>query len=248
MAFCLALVVQAQRSKRDIVYLKNGSIIRGTIVLQDPGVLVRIRTADNSLWVFRQAEIDSITHPVMVVAPPKNGYYNLTELGILAGSYSNATRAPLSLMNISSWYFPAGYSLGAGIGVEFSNESYMPVVTDLRYHFAYKQSYPFAGLQAGYSVPLGGSYSETIYAIDDRRMSPVIWSGPVPAWVSQSVHARGGFLLNPFVGIRTPLNESLGLTLSAGYRIMRYSYSRTDNYQLDVDFNRLSLKIGLIFK
>ncbi len=246
----LPLGLMAQRGKKDVVYLKNGSVVRGTIVLQDPGKFIKLKTADNSLWVFKIAEIDSITRlePVKVKISPKTGYFNLTEIGILAGTFSNATRTPLSLMNISSWYFANGLTAGLGAGVELSRESYLPVVADFRYYFRDRRPLPFISLQAGYSIPLGGSYTQTFYAVDDRRMSPLIYPGPTPN-NNDPINARGGFLINPALGIQTPLNENLFLTFSAGYRWMRHSYLRkADSYQLDIDYNRLSLKIGLLFK
>lgn len=243
----LSLPLFAQKGKQDIVYLKNGSVIRGTIVLQDPGKLIKLKTSDNSLWVFTNEQIDSITKPLKVRVLPKTGYYNLTETGFLAGDYSNATRAVFTLINLNSWRFKNGLSTGIGVGVELSEESYLPVVADLRYFHGEKRSVPFVSLQAGYSISLGGSYDQIIYAIDDRRMSPVIYPGPIPDYSNDPLTASGGFLVNPAIGIQTPLNENLSMTFSAGYRYMRYSYTRTD-YRLDIDYNRLSLKIGLLFK
>lgn len=45
----------------DVVYLKNGSIIRGTIVEQIPNESIKIETADGSVFVFKISEIEKIT-------------------------------------------------------------------------------------------------------------------------------------------------------------------------------------------
>ncbi len=243
----ISIPLLAQKRMQDVVYLKNGSIIRGTIVLQDPGKLIKLKTSDNSLWVFTNEQIDSITQPVKVMIRQKAGYYNLTEAGFLAGNYSNATRAIFSIINVNSWCFKNGISTGIGVGVELSKESYLPIVADIRYFFKQKRSVPFVSFQAGYSIPLGGSYDQIIYAIDDRRMNPVYYPGPIPDYTNDPISATGGFLVNPGIGLQTPLNENLAITFSAGYRYMRYSYTRND-YKLDIDYNRLSLKIGLLFK
>lgn len=244
----ISLPLAAQHGKKDVVYLKNGSVIRGTIVLQDPGKMIKIKTSDNSVWVFPNEQIDSITRPARVKITPKTGYYNLTETGFLVGDYSNATRAIFSLMNVNSWFFRNGISTGIGAGVELSQESYLPVVADLRYYYGKRPSMPFVSLQSGYSIALGGSYEQTFYAIDDRRMSPVIYPGPVPDSANDPISARGGFLINPAIGMQTPLNENLVMTFSAGYRYMRYRYTQGADYSIDIDYNRLSLKIGLLFK
>ena len=46
------------------VYLKNGSIIKGTIVELDPLNSVKIQTSDGSLFVFQMAEVDHIVGAV----------------------------------------------------------------------------------------------------------------------------------------------------------------------------------------
>ncbi len=45
----------------DVVYLKNGSMIKGTIIEQDPANYVKLQTADGSIFVFKVAEIQKIT-------------------------------------------------------------------------------------------------------------------------------------------------------------------------------------------
>lgn len=45
----------------DVVSLKNGSVIRGTILEQIPGKSLKIQTAGGSLFVFKMEEVKSIT-------------------------------------------------------------------------------------------------------------------------------------------------------------------------------------------
>lgn len=47
----------------DVVYLKNGSVVRGTITAQEvfPEKSITIETADGSTFVFKEDEIDKIT-------------------------------------------------------------------------------------------------------------------------------------------------------------------------------------------
>lgn len=44
----------------DVLYLKNGSVIRGNIELVEPGGMVKIRTADGSLFVLQMSEVEKI--------------------------------------------------------------------------------------------------------------------------------------------------------------------------------------------
>lgn len=243
LALLLSLSLFGQGRKRDVVYLKNGSILRGTIVLQDLGKLIQLRTTDYSLWVFKQDQIDSITRLPSPRVASKTGYFNLTEIGILTGNHTNVSKAPFTLLNVSGWNFKSGFATGVGLGIEFSNETYFPVVADIRYYLREKRPLPFVSLQAGFSIPLGASQEQTRNAIYAYRLSSNFY--PV---TNQTVKSLVGFQINPTVGIQIPIQENLALTFGAGYRWMRHRYSGSNNYSLDVEINRLSLKIGLLFK
>lgn len=65
MAFAIPVLGQTPNQ----VYLKNGSIIKGTIVEMDPLNVIKIQTSDGSLFVFQMAEID---HIVGAVTTDKN--------------------------------------------------------------------------------------------------------------------------------------------------------------------------------
>jgi hypothetical protein len=253
LAMLTGLTLFAQHGKKDIVYLKNGSVIRGTIELEDPGKYIRLKTSDRSLWVFKYDQIDSVKYQGSIdrsekaKIPLKNGYFNLTEMGVLAGNSANYKKNPFTLMNISSWKFENGFSTGIGVGVEFFNETYLPVVADFRYFIGKAGAMPFVSLQGGYSIPLGGTYTQQNYYYPPvMYVSSPIYQPPVAS--TTDISARGGWLLNPAIGLQMPLNENLALTFSAGYRMMRQRYGKNDTYKLDVDYNRLSLKVGLLFK
>jgi hypothetical protein len=244
-----SLTLFAQKRNSDVVYLKNGSILRGTIVLVDPGHYIKLKTPDRNVWVFEQEKIDSIgMHPSKIHIPQKNGYFNLTEMGVLAGNSANYKKNPFTLMNINSWKFENGFTAGIGVGVEFFGETYLPVVADFRYFIRKAGAMPFVSLQGGYSIPLGGTYTQQNY-----YYPPYMWSSssiyrPTAQPTNIDISARGGWLLNPALGIQAPINENLSLTFSAGYRLMRQRYGKDDAYKMDVDYNRLSLKVGLLFK
>lgn len=42
----------------DVVYLKNGSVIRGTIVEQVPGESLKVQTANGSIFVYTRDEVE----------------------------------------------------------------------------------------------------------------------------------------------------------------------------------------------
>lgn len=53
----------------DVVYLKDGSIIRGTIIEQIPGESLKIQTRDGSVFVYQMDEISRIAKEEQLVKP-----------------------------------------------------------------------------------------------------------------------------------------------------------------------------------
>lgn len=45
----------------DVVYLKNGSVIKGTIIEQVPNVQIKIQTKDGNIFVYKIEEIEKMT-------------------------------------------------------------------------------------------------------------------------------------------------------------------------------------------
>ncbi len=61
--FCIFLtsIALSQQEYEEVVYLKNGSVIKGTIVEQIPDVSIKIQTKDGNMFVYKMEEIDRIT-------------------------------------------------------------------------------------------------------------------------------------------------------------------------------------------
>lgn len=45
----------------DVVYLKNGGVIRGMIIEQIPGISIKIQTKDGNVFVYKMEEIEKMT-------------------------------------------------------------------------------------------------------------------------------------------------------------------------------------------
>ena len=62
--FLFVLIASAsfgQSSYQDVVYLKNGSIIRGLIIEQIPNKSIKIETSNGNVFVYQMNEIEKIT-------------------------------------------------------------------------------------------------------------------------------------------------------------------------------------------
>lgn len=60
LALLISFAVSAQ-NMRDVVSLKNGSVIKGFITEQNPPVQLKIKTADGSIFVYKYDEIEKIS-------------------------------------------------------------------------------------------------------------------------------------------------------------------------------------------
>ena len=77
LCFCLSMIFgilsYCQNNLEEVVYLKNGSIIRGTIIEQVPNQTLKIQTKDGSVFVYSFSEIEKITKEKIFISP----YYNI---------------------------------------------------------------------------------------------------------------------------------------------------------------------------
>ncbi|GHV57152.1 hypothetical protein FACS1894182_05280 [Bacteroidia bacterium] len=179
--------------------------------------------------------------------PSETGkFISHTESGILAGNPSNENNAPFIFHSSLNYAFHKNLSAGLGVGVEFLSETYLPVTANLLYQFGDKKVItPFIRLQAGYQVPLESNtfmLNNYYYYLSYSDY----WPGYYPS-TSTKLDSKGGFMANPSVGVIVYTKTGLGVSLSAGYRYQKIKYQDDKEYELDVEYNRLSLTLGIIF-
>ncbi|MGD9581444.1 MAG: hypothetical protein AB7V50_08725 [Vampirovibrionia bacterium] len=61
---CIATLSFGQSNYQDVVYLKNGSIIRGVIIEQVPNKSIKIETTDRNVFVYQMDEIEKLTKEI----------------------------------------------------------------------------------------------------------------------------------------------------------------------------------------
>jgi hypothetical protein len=59
--YFLPMLSRGQETLKDVVYLKNGSIIHGLIIEQIPNQSIKIQTEDNNIFFFKMEEIEKLT-------------------------------------------------------------------------------------------------------------------------------------------------------------------------------------------
>ena len=236
---CLLLAPAfAQKTKKDQVFLKSGAVITGQLITHDAEI-VKINSAGNE-WVFKNEEVDSISRYKRAVkkeVQPTLGYFFDTSMGVLVGNSGNSQKDPFSFMSSINFKIIRNVYLGAGLGAEFLQETYMPAFGQLQWRFRDTRTTPFLNLQVGYQVP-----------IEEARGNQMIYYDYYPyPQTSNKINAEGGYLVNPSFGFQHYSSENFGWFFSFGYRYHQLNYSGANNYKQEINFSRLSLKIGFIF-
>lgn len=211
-----------QRLVEDVVYLKNGSVIRGLIVEEVPAVSLKIMTADRSVFVFKLDEIERIEH-VYDFRPVHPHRLGLGIEGGLGSSGADSGPEPLSawamgveysyagslrnneVSNIHGLYGLIGYHVNPqvttslGFGVEdLQYINWIPLFADFNLKVRPAQSSPYFYGRMGINIPTA---QEEYYNDYDAGML-----------------AGMGF------GFRLPLSPAINFNASIGYRYQYVGY------------------------
>jgi hypothetical protein len=221
----------------DVVFLKSGLILRGTIMEKTSGAGIIIKTIDGNFIVTKKSEIELIRKDVPLdpddfgikdsnrMIPEKN---NILYLGIMTqGSVSFGTQPMIGgdsfKVNDSNFILGAVVSKKTvineklGLGVEFDHypKAFMvPVFIDYRIKYGYAKELPFVYYDFGYSF----------------------------CWLKGEAGVQDN-------GIFTSLGfgiESAPMLLDIGYK---RQWSNIDNpvYDLDPRYSFIVIKLGYVF-
>lgn len=227
----------AQNNLTEVVYLKNGSIIKGTVIELIPDKTVKIKTADGSLFICDMQDVEIITKESKPkyaerksspdgYAPEyvRRGYKGFVDLGYTFGIGDYSINR-LEITTSHGFQFNPYIFLGGGTGIHYFHESQsaaMPLFADFRVNFKQGPVVPFAGLKMGYTVMLSDD-------IEDL-----------------------GFYCAPSVGVKFMMNHRMALNLSLGYTVQLFDYYYNDYYShyyyyATENLSGISLKLGLEF-
>ena len=75
-----SVVMFAQSNMREVVYLKNGSVIKGVILEQVQDESVKIQTSDGSIFVYPMADVERITKETVETQVQQSSSYSVNGL------------------------------------------------------------------------------------------------------------------------------------------------------------------------
>ncbi len=234
----LSLLSFSQNNKTDVVYLIDGSIIRGTIVEYFIEDYVIIETTNSKIYKFPAQDIKNVNADISQPFAIKGGYFNNTSFGVLIGenNYNNPL-VNFTFNMINGYQINNHLQTGIGIGVDvIYQQLFFPVFFDFKYHMRESSFSPFIGAFGGYS-----------FQTEKDEEKPRYWD----YYYSQN-EIKSGHMYGIEIGIRNYTKENLGYTLSIGYRFQYLSAKYQDwSYNVEVleehYLNRFKLTIGIIF-
>lgn len=235
LAFCFTAEAQYYE---EVIYLKNGSIIRGD-VLEQTGEQVKIEIEGGSILVYKMSEIKKIIKEQKGVdfqvkeksyKIKDSGFYHAVVFGLLPG-----TGAEGSFAFGGSLHYTFGKQfkpiLGAGVGVGVDSYIYdeirtiIPIYAEARGYFMKKPFSPYYSLNAGYGFAL----------INDT------WN---------MTDAKGGIMLHPKIGFRFPSRSNATFITEFGFLYQEAEFTFdgwSGRYQDNVSFKRFSMSFGVLF-
>jgi len=217
--FCLAIptFITAQNNMEDVVYLKNGNVLRGTIMEQIPNKSIVLKINDKNTMTIKFDEIEKITKEAVAekqaekkqpVEYKRKGFINLTELnyGYNISSVSNKNGGlnvksldpTFGFRTVNGYQFNPYITAGVGLGYEqYGNSGFLPITFDSRIMFSRKKVSPVLNINGGYSVGVNNS---------------------------------GGGCLNPAIGLRIFLSKKAAFLFNVGYKTQQIAVTYYDMY------------------
>ena len=228
------LHLSAQKS-RDVLYLKNGSIIYGKM-MEVSDNQYKIMTTEGSIFIYSAAEVEKFVNETLVFdGRKKSGPGFALEAGLLFGAQSSKYDKAVSFNVLLILTGKTKDLLGMGSGVEFLGQSFMPVFIEYKHLISDKKTTPFIFIRGGKLCHIHGDTENTdaTYPVYNTPMS-----------------YKGGFTFTLGTGISWS-RDGYETYLSFAYRNAYTSYNELTYPDLTTTYknayNRLEIKYGFKF-
>jgi hypothetical protein len=145
----LITAFQLNSQTRDVLYLKNGSIINGSLI-EITDNQYKIRTSDKSIFVFKSEEVEKyVKSSSGFECRKKSGFGMALESGFLMGSPDETHPMPFSFNCLVNYTLKSSNIFGIGSGVEFISDPYMPVFIEYKRLIMNRKTAPFLFARGG---------------------------------------------------------------------------------------------------
>lgn len=249
----LCLLGSAQQTTETVLYLKNGSILRGKLHSATEGKH-KIELLGGSIFVVDETDLDSIktesTHKRQLRDIKNNYYYkergyrHITEFGMIYGTnikpdettsyYNTGDDFGVSLHTINGYQFWRYLYIGGGVGIDRMisyRQTFSPFYVRISSEFVRKKVSPMVYADGGYSI---------------------MWKQPKNEWYEYK--NRGGYYFQAGAGLRIYTRSRASVLITAGYK---RNYSETKwwytqwnegtYYTIRRTYQRVVMSVGVSF-
>ena len=253
----MSVFVAKAQSIQEVVYLKNGSIIRGSIVEQRPNESLTIKTPDGSVFICKIDEVEKITKEMptdSVQETPMNDIVDAPqESNIVQQSESEKEDYSNYGWSKSSRY-RGFFGLSCVVDDEYDDNTSVSFYMSHGYQII---PYVYAGIGIGgihwtcndeWSVPLFVNARGELHRLFKKNFSPFI-----DMKIGYSFGDVDGFYFSPTVGCHFYFGHSTkGISLGLGYiGIGKKEHCKGNSYWGDYYYEKYDwvggFKIGVAF-
>lgn len=219
----------------DVIYLYDGSRLKGEIVDKDASENVTIRILDGSTLIIPKQIIQSTqrfsTNKIFLPGWQtirSKGVYTLLQIGInFARSDRDWAAATVgaNIFHLSlGKQFNPHLAVGAGIGLDKIEYEFIPLYLECRGDMLKKRFSPHYALRVGYG------FEADLFDLEEGN------------------DVKGGLMIHPALALRIATRQQKNILLEMGYQ---FQYARrTSDFRNGVDrllYRRLSLRLGWLF-
>jgi len=234
------------QSCEKIFHLKNGSIIRGVVIEEKPGIEYKLRTTDGNIFVFHVEEIETIVLVEEEISVEDNSpisnqgisIYSLNEVLFSGMFYDDVATYNIGIGSINGIGFNEHVYVGVGAEYQYFQEGYfIPVFLDLRLNLIpVKENSFFTFLNGG-------------VAISGRRQSITVVKPYNDSSYEQAIEFENGFIGRMGFGYKTKIATNLSANFSFYYTAHSYATKAWlyDNvyYRDDGIYSLVGVKLGI---
>lgn len=250
------------QTTQDVVYLNNGSIIKGQVIEYNPNGKIKIEIAGGSILVYEAKEVQKMTKETIstpetptTTTPTKppvkqklekhmvsKGRYIMLSTGFVGAELPPAIPLPAlwgeAIMGVR---LTPHLSVGGGLGLQVAvAQSFLQGFGHIRLNFSKRSFSPYVDGQVGYGLLLNPNGLV-------NQQNTWNWMDGV-----QSVRtARGGWYARPAVGVRFASVSSVHCFLDVGCTFQDSYYEGTTFNQVFFIERRLqirpSIRVGMVF-
>lgn len=179
LGICSTLTGQTRFYEEDVLYLKNGSVLRGEIIKHEVGDYVKIRLHEGVVFSYKTTEIDQIKREaakftrislryhsgfIPVRFQEKGMIYTQITYGLAFNETDDQLLTNFTSQIRSLYHVNRFLNVGVGSGLDFYEGGLIiPIFAEIQGDFLEKRITPYYALQGGYGIGAIGTQYHTIF-------------------------------------------------------------------------------------